>query len=252
LSWVEIESFLQDRRDAGDYGRGSFMNETTKELAREFPISNDEYQELEKSFGLLAKKASWQLLKKNSKNNHTDDFDDINQELSASLIIAGSYYKRQTYIEECLVKSAECLGGFDLLKFIIDNSKPNSYIKQQAKEALKRTSKKKTAKNNDFVILVLKELVILWQNRTRHGANRRKFGKPQECFLEKIVKKSIPKKLRPFKSQPLKLDNRFHPYCKSIIWNSQKGLGKKITKEKVIRGSCVSLSEFDYMASDGI
>ncbi len=59
-----------------------------------FPTTNDEYYLLEAKFGKLTKKAAWELLRKNTKNNHTDEFDDINQELLISFPIfqAGYHY----------------------------------------------------------------------------------------------------------------------------------------------------------------
>ena len=41
------------------------------------------------------------LKKKNSRNNYIDDPEDIKQELQMSMLRAGSYYKRQVYIEKC-------------------------------------------------------------------------------------------------------------------------------------------------------
>jgi len=88
----------------------------------------------------------------------------------------------------------------------------------------------------------------LWNNKTRHGANRQKFGPYQEKILYKLTRKIVPKKERPNKKATLKIDSKFTTYCKAITWNEQKSMGKKITREKVIRSSCVSLSEFDYLA----
>ncbi len=128
-----------------------------RSICIDFRISDEEYLELEKEFGKLTKYASWQLLRKNTKNNHTDEFDDINQELLISLLRAGSYYKRQVYIESCIGTAKEY------------------------------------AKDN-FIVFILSELENLWRNRTRHGANRQKFGHFQEKLLEKIVTKVVPKK----------------------------------------------------------
>jgi hypothetical protein len=178
-----------------------------------FPISNEEYMKLEESFGQLTKYASWQLLRKNTKNNHTDDFDDINQELIMSLIRAGSYYKRQIYIEKCL----------EVAKF---------YVKDV------------------FIIKIVQELDNLWQNRTRHGANRQKFGQPQEQLLNQVMKKFVPPSTRPDKNALLKIDNKFSTYCKAITWNAQKSMGRKITKEKSIRAGSISLGDYDYLAND--
>lgn len=181
-----------------------------KGICDSFPISNEEYTSLENTFGQLTKYASWQLLRKNAKNNHTDDFDDINQELIMSLIRAGSYYKRQVYIEQC----------FEVAK---------KYVK------------------DIFILQLLNGLENLWKNRTRHGANRQKYGHYQEELLYKIVKKFVPSRERPKKNAPLKIDSKFSTYCKAIAWNAQKSLGRKITKEKTIRSGIASLTDFDYL-----
>ena len=183
-------------------------------ICESFPITNEEYSVLEKEFGQLTKYAAWQLLKKNAKNNHTDDFDDINQELLMSIIRAGSYYKRQIYIEKCFEVS------------------------------------KKYAKDG-FLIFVLQELENLWHNRTRHGANRQKFGVFQEKLLDKIVKQIVPREKRPNRRESLSIDGKFTTYCKAITWNAQKSMGRKITKEKNIRTGQVSLSDYDYLVSTG-
>ena len=64
-----------------------------------FKINAEEFKELEEKFGQLCLYASWQLISNNSRNNHQLDVEDIKQELLMSVLRAGSYYKRQTYIE---------------------------------------------------------------------------------------------------------------------------------------------------------
>lgn len=186
-----------------------------KSISNGFPITNEEYECLEKQFGQLTKYAAWQLLRKNNNNNHTDDFEDVNQELIMSLIRAGSYYKRQVYIEDSLKVA------------------------------------KLYAKDN-FIKFILTELEDLWNNRTRHGANRQKFGVHQENILNRIVKQVVPSKYRPDRKRPLKIDTKFATYCKAIAWNAQKSMGRKITKEKSLRSSQISLSHFDYLGVDTI
>ena len=188
------------------------MKAVLKNFDEDFEVTSREYELLDKKFGKLCSFAAWQLLKKNTNNNHTNDFDDIVQEQRMHLLIAGAYYKRQTYIENCL-----------------------AIAKAHAK--------------NKLIKSLLKELSDLWDNRKRHGANRQKFGPFQEKILEKIVKHSVPKKLRPSRKAALKIDTKFTTYCKAIVWNSQKTLGKKITKEKNIRTGQVSINDFDYLAS---
>ena len=105
---------------------------------------------------------------------------------------------------------------------------------------------KKYAKDR-FLKRLVRELQQLWDNKTRHGANRQKFGPYQEKLLGKLVRTLVPARERPSKKAPLRLDTKFRTYCKAIIWNAQKSMGKKITREKVIRTGQVSLSEFDYL-----
>jgi len=182
------------------------------DICNTFRINEDEYCELEKKFGKLTWHASHELKKKNTNNNFIDDAEDIRQELQMSMLRAGSYYKRQVYIEKCL-------------------------------EVAKKYAKDK------FIMAVVDELENLWKNRTRHGANRQKYGKFQEKLLDKIINKIVPKSERPDKNAKLKIDSKFSTYCKAIVWNGQKSMGKKITREKSIRSGMVSLSEFDYLQS---
>lgn len=181
-----------------------------KDITDAFPIRQDEYLELDRRFGKLCYFIAHQLKKQNSLNNFTDDIEDINQDLQIELISAGSYHKRQVYIEKCL--------------------------KAAKKHAHDR-----------FLAALVNELESLWNDRTRHGANKQKYGSFQEDLLEKIVQKIVPKVERPNKDAPLKIDSKFATYCKTIVWNGQKRIGKKITQMKSIRANAVSLSEYDYL-----
>jgi hypothetical protein len=178
-----------------------------------FNVTDEEYFVLEEKFEKLSNFQAWQLFKKNSKNNHTNDLDDITQELRMYILIAGQYYKRQVYIERSLELAC--------------------------KHAQDR-----------FMKYVVKELSHLWDNRKRHGASRQKFGPFQEKLLDKIIRTTVPARLRPSKKDPLRVDSKFKTYCKAITWNRLKMLGKNITKEKSIRSGLVSLSEFDYLVSE--
>lgn len=177
-----------------------------------FPLTGEEYNLLEQKFGKLAKAAAWKLLKNNTRNNHTNDFDDVNQELMMSLVKAGSYYKRQVYIQSCLKVAKE-------------------YVK------------------DDFIRFLLCELDNLWLNRKRHGANKQKYGLFQEKILERIIRTYVPKEKRPQKDGQLVIDADFSTYCKSIVWNDQKSIGRKITREKPLRVGMCSLNEFDFLGA---
>lgn len=181
-------------------------------ILKSFPITESEYASLDEKFGDLCEYQAWQLFKKNSRNNHTDEQSDISQDLRLALIRAGSYFKRQVYIEKCLE--------------LCDKYASDPFIKS-----------------------VVEELNELWRNKTRHGANRQKFGTYQENMLSKLVKKLVPASERPSKKQPLQIDSKFATYCKAITWNEQKSIGKRITREKPLRTGQVSLSEYDYFAA---
>lgn len=183
-------------------------------IINSFPVTNEEYNELDRRFGKLCHHQSWQLLKKNVNNNCSDDREDMLQEIRIALLRAGSYYKRQTYIEDSL----------SILE--------------------KHVSK------NQFASFMLKELQKLWGDRTRHGANRQKFGEFQEFILDRLVQKYVPKDQRPERNRPLQLDAKFVKYCKQITWNEQRHMGKKITREKSFRGNMISLSEFDHISAN--
>ena len=178
-----------------------------------FAVSEQEYQILQKQFTDLCYFASWQLMRKNIKNNHTEDIEDIMQHLHMAIVRAGRYYKRQIYIEDCLEK-----------------------VQKYAED--------------EFTKNVVTELADLWKNRTKHGANKQKFGEHQERLLNNIVNKIVPKEERPDTKRLLILDKKFITYCKSITWNEQKSLGRKISRERAVRSGAVSLSEFDFMGSE--
>ena len=176
-----------------------------------FPVTEAEYFKLNEMFGDLAHYAAWQLYRKNMKNNHTSDPEDIAQDLRMAMMRAGSYYKRQVYIEDCI-----------------------AVIKRYA------------VAPNDKDLLALESL---WKNRTKHGANRQKFGLTEEKLLDSLLVECIPIDERPNKMASLRMDTKFITYCKTITWNCQKSLGKKITREKSLRQSLTSLSEYEYLAT---
>lgn len=182
------------------------------DITKNFPITEKEYLELDKKFGDLCLYQSWQLIKKNSRNNFIESQEDIAQDMRIALLRAASYYKRQVYIEKCL-----------------------ELCEKHVKD--------------DFVKSVIIELKHLWKNKTRHGANRQKYGPHQEKMLEKLVRCLVPKEDRPDKKAPLVMDSKFFTYAKAITWNQQKSMGKRITREKSIRTGMVSLSEYDYLGA---
>ena len=179
-------------------------------IYKNFPITSEEFVLLDKKFGQLCYYAAWQLTRKNSANNHQCDLEDFKQELMLSVLRAGSYYKRQIYIDSCF----ETLYASKL-----------SLINRK----------------------ITDQLFDLWKNRTRHGANRQKFGDHQEFILQKLCKTNLHPENVPDINKALVFDTKFFTYCKQIVWNAQRNLGKKITREKPIRSGQVSLSDHDYL-----
>ena len=143
-----------------------------KSIFDEFPLSNAEWQELESKYGDLLNYQSWQLLKMNAKNNHTDEFEDVSQEQRIAMYRAGCYHKRQVYIQSCF-----------------------EVVKKYVTEPIVRS--------------VVNELEYLWNNKTRHGAGRVKYGDFQQDLLEQIMEKHVPVNERPDKNKPLTIDSTF-------------------------------------------
>ncbi len=189
------------------------MSSVKNSINQMYPISNEEFLQLQKKFGSLAHYAAWQLKRKNFKNNFIDDEEDVAQDLTIALMDAASYHKRQVYIISCLKKLKECV-------------------------------------TDSFTKKIVNKLISLWDKRTKHGAGKQKFGPQQEAILDELVAKWIPPDDRPNKKAPLVIDSNFKIYCKRVMWNRQRNLGKKITREKSIRGSLVSLSEFEYLSTE--
>lgn len=179
---------------------------------KNFPVSNSEYIQLEKKFGQLCYYASWQLIRKNSANNHQFEIEDVSQELMVAVLRAASYYKRQVYIDSSLQT--------------LEN-----------------------AKLDRFTRLILKELIHLWKNRTRHGASRQKFGDHQEAILKQMCQVLLPPEEVPSPERELSMEAKFLTYCKQILWNATKHLGRKISREKPLRSGQVSLSDHDYLGN---
>jgi len=194
---------------------GNERKERMKKKKDPFAVTNEEFAELEAHFSDLCYFVSWQLMRKNLKNNHTEDVEDVTQRIRMAVIRAGRYYKRQVYIETGL-----------------------KLIEEYA--------------NDRFTSKIVEELKFLWSNRTKHGANRQRFGEHQEQLLDMMIEKCVPKECRPKKNATLLMDKKFTSYCKAIAWNEQKSLGKRISRERSIRSSMCSLSEFDYLAEEHI
>ena len=194
---------------------GASVKNASADIIKAFPITDQEYRELDSKFGDLCNFQAWQLVRKNIYNNTGDDPDDIIQELKISMLQAGSYYKRQVYIEACFESLV------DVVKELDHGSR-----------------------------MLLLRLRRLWKDRRRHGARKQKFGDHQERLLQGLVDHYVPCDVRPRKDKPLVIDGDVATYVKSCTWNQQRSMGRKITRERSIRVGQVSLNEYDFLCSD--
>ena len=177
-----------------------------------FGVTNEEYEKIDELYGDLFHFMSHQLIRGNTKNNHTDEEEDIVQEVRWAAVKAAAYFKRQVYIEKCM-------------KVV------RQYIKN--KEDLNK----------------LDELETAWLQRTSHGAGKSRYSQPQEEQLDALVHLYIPEEDRPKKDKLLDFNSRFATYVKSVTWNKIRNLGKSYTKMKSLRVGQISLSEYDYLGS---
>lgn len=175
-----------------------------QDICSRWQVTDKEYEILEEQFGRYCHDVAWKLLYKNAKNNHTDDEADIYQEMRIKLFIAAAYQKRQQYIEKSL----------EICKKYVSN------------DGVKEVEK----------------LENMWHKKQVDG-KRVRFGVEQEELLAKLVGEYVPDNLQPKKDAPLAINDRFPAYCKSILQNRSRFLGKKITKERPVRVNQVSLSD---------
>lgn len=181
-------------------------------MFKKFPILDCEYAELEKQFDKLCCMIAWDLQKKNKNNNCyvETEIEDVIQEIRIAVLEAVCYAKRQIYIND----------SFEIaLKYCVDEKRRK----------------------------MLLEIHEVWENRKLFGLNMPRFERHHEDLLEEIVMETVPENCLPNKNKVLKIDTEFKNYCKSILWNRQKSIGRKITKERAIKKGSVSLSENLFM-----
>ncbi len=178
-----------------------------------FKLTDDEWKQIYNRFWKLGRHQARSLLNGNLKGSHTEDQEDIEQEMFQSMITAAMYHKRQCFIDYCF-KS----------------------IRKHVKD--------------ENVLTKAKELENIWNKKTVKGMVRKKFGINQEKTLYKLVNQHIPQEVRPSPTDPFTFDQNFDKYCKNITWNRIKNIGRKITKERSLRSGMASLSSFNYLTSE--
>ena len=190
----------------------SGVSDNLRNIFHSFQLTNSEFEMLRKKFGDLCRYEAWQLLRKNLKNNHTDDFDDIQQDLLLAMSKAGIYFKRQTYLAAALDAVSEHV-------------------------------------TDPFLVMIVGCLRNLWKNKRLHGASKQTFGQKQEAILAKLIM-TVPAEHRPDPRKPLEMCPELAVYCKSITWNQQRALGRQISKNMGFRNGVVSLSEYSHLGSN--
>ena len=216
-----------------------------------YPITDDEYQALERAFGQLCHKVAWGFLSKNYNNQHTEDQSDIVQRLRIDMMRAGSYYKRQRFIENGLDVLIDHVSDPVVCRVVgelieVWESRRRGDQEDRGLSNLQRKIIDRHA-SNPSLKKVVSDLAKTWKRQLKAETKRRKFGQLQESILESLLKKHVPSSIRPSRLESLDIDEKFATYCKQIIYNSVKSLGKRVTKEKSYRSGMVSLSEFDYL-----
>lgn len=181
---------------------------------KRFSLSNDEWMQLHKQFHKLSCFQARSLVDRNNMGSHTDDYEDIEQEMRQHVVIAAMYHKRQCFIDD----------SFKVLKGYVKNKKDT----------------------REFL-----QLEMLWVKKRTEDGVKQKFGREQEARLQKMIDELVPEGERPDPSNPLRFTEQFITYCKQITWNRIRTLGRNISKQKPIRSGLVSISSYNYLASNG-
>lgn len=181
-------------------------------IQKRYPISTKEYKSLDEKYGKLCWYAAQKLT--SSIRRGCEDLDDFHSEIVIGMCRAGSYYKRQIYIE-------------GLFKFF-EQRDLQDYISCGDQYKLETIQNKWTNKKSSFQETDENELIALSKKYTG-------IVKQKQCG-------SLPKQI-----QPLTFSQKFQIYCKAIIWNTCKSLGQQINKENMHRCAEISLDEWGFL-----
>lgn len=174
-------------------------------IQKRYPITNEEFEVLEKKYGKLCWFAASKLASSNKKSE--EDLQDFHSEILIGMFRAGSYYKRQTFIENVLEYLNKC----------------RVYMSAEDLTSLKMLIKTWDRKA-DFT--EIHEVII-----------RDILAKYQDAIADKT----------PSDTFTLQFNEKFEVYCKAIIWNTKKSLGQSISKENEHRCQEVSLDEWGFL-----
>jgi len=176
-------------------------------IQKRYPISNEEFDILQTKYGKLCWFAATKLAASNKKCD--DDLQDYHAEISISMYRAGSYYKRQTFIENAFEYLNRC-------KIYIATEDMNDLINLQS--------------------CWNKKANFYEQHEDKLLALVNKYGKNPNIEMQ-----------TPDPTTKLVFDDKFSVYCKSILWNASKNIGQNISKENHNRVKEVSLDEWGFL-----
>lgn len=179
-------------------------------IQKRYPVTDSEFEILEKKYGKLCWFAASKLASSNNKSE--EDLQDFHSEILIGMFRAGSYYKRQTFIE-------------NVFEFL-DNCK--IYMKNEDLNILKtlKTCWNRKANFTEKQEVIIRELLEEYKNSSNINA--------------------------PSEKDPLLMDSKFDIYCKAIIWNTQKALGQNISKENEHKNKEISLDEWSFLEGGDI
>jgi len=179
-------------------------------IQKRYPITNQEFEVLEEKYGKLCWYAATNLAFTNGKSEEDRQY--FHSEILIGIFRAGSYYKRQTFIEnvfEYLDKYKDEMESSDIFNL----------------EKLKDTWKHK-ANFTETHEIIIREILKKYENISK-----------EEC---------------PKDNFSLIFDDKFEIYCKAIIWNTKKSLGQAISKDNENRRKEVSFDDCQFLEHENI
>ena len=183
-------------------------------IQKRYSISNDEYKILEEKYDKLCWFAANKLTYSNKKSE--EDLQDYHSDIQIGMFRAGSYYKRQCFLEAV----------FSYMKYCKLFMEPKEIEELTALKSMWSSHKTRSS----FGITQEDQLIILLKKYEGVAS------KPNGAKIE-----------IPNINTTLKFDRNFEVYCKAIIWNTKKSLGQQISKENADRNNEISLSEWEFL-----
>ena len=192
-------------------------------IQKRYPVTDAEFEVLDEKYGKLCWFAASKLASANRKSE--EDLQDFHSEILIGMFRAGSYYKRQTFIESTfkyLDKSRVFMSSEDLADLNL----------------LQKMWYQRKAYFTEIHEVLIREVL----------------GKYTDALEEKTPSDKEPLEFNPANQKTYvnangetKKVNPFEVYCKAIIWNTKKSLGQAISKENEHKCKEVSLDEWNFL-----